>query len=83
MKKYICAEIIDPNGLGLHFGAGGALVKENDVRLYAGLVEDAGGQTQDRVQIAGPQQRLPHDLSRAVLNEHIVRNNNGSLARRF
>lgn len=83
MKKYICAEIIDPNGLRLAFRAGWTLIKEQDVCFDTGLVEDSCRQTENRVQIAGPQQRLPHDLSRAALNEHIVRNNNGSLARRF
>lgn len=45
--------IVDPDIFGLHFRAGGLLVKENNVRLDTGFIEDAGGQTENGMQIGG------------------------------
>ena len=49
----IGSEIVDPDILGLHLRAGGFLVKEDDIRLDTGLVEDAGWQTENGMQICG------------------------------
>ena len=61
------AEIVDPNLLRLPLRGGGPLVEEDDVGLDAGLIEDAGGQSQDGVQIGGVQQLLAHGFAGAAL----------------
>lgn len=82
-KVNVGAKIVDPDGLRLRFGAGRTLVEENDVGLYTRLIEDARGETEDRVQIAGSEQLLPNDLASAALKEHVVRDDHSGLACRF
>ena len=82
-KVNVGAEIIDPDGLRLRFGAGRTLIEENDVRFDTRLIEDARGQTQDCMQITGSKQLLADDLASAALKEHVVRHDYRSLARGF
>ena len=82
-KVNIGAEIIDPDGLRLRFGAGGTLIEENDVRFDTRLIEDARGQTQDCMQITGSKQFLAYDLACAALKEYVVRHDHSGLARGF
>lgn len=82
-KVNVGAEIIDPDGLRLRFGAGRTLIEENDVRFDTRLIEDARGQTQDCMQITGIKQFLADDLTCAALKEHVVRHDHGGLARGF
>ena len=59
----IRAEVVDPDGLRLRFGAGGTLVKKDDVRFDAGLIKDAGRQAQNCMQICSLQQLFSHDFA--------------------
>lgn len=82
-KVDIGAEIIDPDRLRLHFGAGRTLVEENDVCLYTRLLEDARGQAEDRVQITCSKQLLADNLTRAALKEYVVWHDHSGLTRGF
>ena len=73
-------EIVDPDLPGLHVGAGRLLVVEDDIGLDTGLVEDAGGQPQDGVQVGGLQQLLADDLTGTALEEDIVRHHHSGVA---
>ena len=64
-----------PNFLGLHFRAGGALIKEDHIRLDTGLIENARWQTQNGVQVGSFQQLFADDLARAALKQYIIRHN--------
>ena len=52
-KVDVGAEIINPDGLRLRFGAGWTLIEENNVCFDTRLIEDARGQTQDCMQNPG------------------------------
>ena len=82
-KVDVGSEIVDPDILGLHIGACGLLVVEDDVCLDAGLVEDTGGQAEDGMQIGGFQQLAADDLTGAAFKQHIVRNDHGGSAGGF
>ena len=69
----IGAEIVNPDIFRPPFRAGRALVEEEHVGLDTGLVEDAGGQAENGVQLGGFQQLLADGLPRAAFKEHVVR----------
>ena len=54
-KVQIGPQIVEPDLLGLPLRAGGALIKEDHICFDAGLIEDAGGQTEDGMEVAGLQ----------------------------
>ena len=68
----IGSEIVDPDILGLHIRAGGLLVKEDDICLNTRLVEDTGGQAENRVQIGSLKQFLTDDLTCTALKQYII-----------
>ena len=74
-EMHVGAEIVDPDIMGLHLRAGRSLVKEEYVRFYAWLVENARRQAQDRVQLGGLQELLANDFTGTSFKQHIVRQN--------
>ena len=74
------AEIVNPDILCLPFRAGGALIEEKHVCLDAGLVEDAGGQAENGMQIGGFQKLSADGLPRAAFKKHVVRHHHGGPA---
>ena len=76
----IGSEVIDPDFLGLHLRAGGLFVEEDDICLNAGLIEDAGGQPEDGVQIGSLEQLLSDSLACAALEQHIIWHHNSGSA---
>ena len=82
-KVHIGPQIVDPDFLGLAFGAGRTLIKEDHVCLYARLVKDAGGKAEAGVEITGFQQLLPDGFTGAALEKHIVRHDHRRFAGRL
>ena len=74
-EMHVGTEIVDPDIMGLHLWAGWSLVKEEYVRFYAWLVENARRQAQDRVQLGGLQELLANDFTGTGFEQHIVRQN--------
>ena len=76
-------EIINPHGLCLRFRTGGTLVKEDDTCLDTCIVENAGGQTENGMEVCGPEQFLADDFTGAAFKQDIIRNDNSGLAGSF
>lgn len=74
------SEVVEPDVLRLHIGAGGLLVEEDHVCLDTGLVEDAGGQAENGVQVGGLQEPAADDLACSALEEDIVRHHHSGVA---
>ena len=58
-------------------------IYKNDICLDPGLIEDAGGQAENCMQIAGLQEFPADDLTCAAFEQYVVRDHDGGLARRF
>lgn len=82
-KVHIGPQIIEPDFLGLAFRAGRTLIKEDHVRLYAGLVKDAGGKAKDGVEITGFQQLFPYGFTGTAFKKHVVRHDHRRFAGRL
>src|SRR5687767_5440279 len=67
------AQVVDPEGARPGRRAGRLAVEEQDVRLYALGVEDAGRQPQQGMDVALLEQLPPHRLAGAALEEYVVR----------
>ena len=77
------AEIVNPDIFRLPLWAGGALIEEKHVCLDAGLVENAGGQAENGMQIGGFQKLSADGLPRAAFKKHVVRHHHGGPAGGF
>ena len=62
-----------PDFRTLGVGAGWTVVEEDHVGLYAGALEDASRQTQDGVQVSGPEELPPDRLSHGSRRWRAVR----------
>src|SRR5581483_1914561 len=71
-EVHVGTQIVDPESLGLHVGAGLALVEEEDVGFDALRVKDAGGQAQEGMHIAALQQVAPNRFARSSLEKDVV-----------
>ena len=67
------SEIVDPELLGPRCFAGRLLVEEENVGFHALRIEQAGRQTQERVDLALVQQLAADGLACAAFEEHVVR----------
>jgi len=76
----IGAEVVDLELLGPGIGAGRLLIEEEDVGLDALGVEDAGGQAQQRVDVARFEELAANGLAGATLEEDVIGDDNGSAA---
>src|SRR5205814_7429571 len=74
------AEIVDPHLLGPRFLRSWLPFEEDHVRLHSLCVEDASGQTQERVDLALLQQLAPNLLASPALEEDVVRHHYGRTA---
>ena len=77
------AEVVYPDLLHLPLRACRLLVEEDDICLYARLVENACRQTENGMQIGCLQELLAHRLARTALEKNIVGHNDSSLACRL
>ncbi len=67
------AQVVDPELLRPRLFLRGLAVEEQDVRLHALRVEDAGGQAQERVHVRLLEQFAPDGFARAAFKQHVVR----------
>ena len=74
------AQVVDPELLGPGRLAGRLLVEEEDVRLDPLGVEEAGGQAQQRVDVALVQELAADRLPGPALEQHVVRHDHGGAA---
>lgn len=79
---HVAAEVVEPDFTGVLFVCGTAL-EEEDVRFDALGVEDAGGESEDGVEVALVHQVLPDSPSFPVGEEHVVREDDGCASAAF
>ena len=66
-------QVVDPELLRPRLFLRRLAVEEQDVRLHALRVEDAGGQAQQRVHVRLLEQFAPDGFARAAFEQHVVR----------
>ena len=74
------SEVVDPDGFRPRFRRARLAVEEEDVRLHALRVEDAGGEAEQRVDLALLEQVPAHGLAGAPFEEHVVGDDDGGAA---
>ena len=79
-EVHVGAQVVDPQLAGPRGFGGGLLVEEQHVRLHALGVEQAGGQTQQGVDVAVVQQLPAYRFAGAALEQHVVRQHQGRAA---
>ena len=79
-EMLVGAEIINPELCCPRFLSCGFAVEEEDVRLDALRVEDAGWQTQQRVNVCLFEEFTADGFTCAAFEENIIRNNNRGAA---
>ena len=79
-EMLVCPQIVDPELLGPWLLLRGLTVEEKDIRLHPLSIEDAGGESQERMDI-GLLEKLPPDrLPCPSLEEDIIRQHHGGAA---
>ena len=72
-EMQVGAQVVNPELLRPRLFLRGLAVEEQDVRLHALRVEDAGGQAQQRVHVRLLEQFAPDGFARAAFKQHVVR----------
>lgn len=73
-------KIVVPDCVRVCILAGGLLVEKEDIRFHTLSVEDPGWEAKDRVEVEVIKKALADRLTRTTLEEHVVGNDDGSLA---
>ena len=71
-EMQVGAQVVDPELCRPRLLLGGFAVEEEDVRLHALRVEDAGGQAQERVDVGLLEQFAADGFAGAAFEEHVV-----------
>ena len=72
-EVHVRAQVVDPELFRPRLFLRRFAVEEEDVRLHALRVEDAGGQAQQGVHVGLLEQFAPDGLARAAFEQHVVR----------
>ena len=82
-EMLVGSEVVDPERFGPGVFLGGFRVQEQDVGFDASRVEDAGGESQQGVDVAGFQQVATDGFSGTSFEQDVVRDHDGTATVHF